>query len=181
MAAGAGGRAGAGAGAGAGGGAGARRRRLGPAGAVGSRAHMQDEATATRTFLRNFLMHGFHLLCMLVVGPRIRDTQCGFKAFTRAAARQIFPGQRLQRWSFDLEVIYLAQRAGVPVREVGVNWEEKDGSKLKVNSMVHMGFEVFLLLVCYRITGLWKPETPCEEEGRGDPGASGRLPKRKKV
>ena len=89
--------------------------------------------------------------------------------------------QRLQRWSFDLEVIYLAQRAGVPVREVGVNWEEKDGSKLKVTSMVHMGFEVLLLLVCYRITGLWKPETPCEEEVRVDPGASGRLPKRKNV
>jgi dolichyl-phosphate beta-glucosyltransferase len=150
------------------------------AGAVGSRAHMQDEATATRTFLRNFLMHGFHLLCMLVVGPRIRDTQCGFKAFTREAARQIFPGQRLQRWSFDLEVIYLAQRARVPVREVGVNWEEKDGSKLKASSVVHMGFEVFLLLVCYRITGLWKPETPCVEE-EGDLDGLKRRKKKKRV
>ena len=46
---------------------------------LGSRAHLQNEAIATRTFLRNIMMHGFHSLVTLVVGNTIRDTQCGFK------------------------------------------------------------------------------------------------------
>jgi dolichyl-phosphate beta-glucosyltransferase len=46
---------------------------------LGSRAHLQDAALAKRTWIRNFLMHGFHFLVTLVVGGTIRDTQCGFK------------------------------------------------------------------------------------------------------
>lgn len=46
---------------------------------LGSRAHLQNEAMAKRTAIRNVLMHGFHALVTLVVGNTIRDTQCGFK------------------------------------------------------------------------------------------------------
>ena len=44
-------------------------------------AGLQDTATAKRSAVRNFLMHGFHLLVMMVVGHQIRDTQCGFKVW----------------------------------------------------------------------------------------------------
>lgn len=43
--------------------------------------HLQDAAIAKRSAVRNFLMHGFHLLVMMVVGHQIRDTQCGFKVW----------------------------------------------------------------------------------------------------
>jgi hypothetical protein len=46
---------------------------------VGSRAHLEDDAIATRHWYRNLLMRGFHLLVLFVAGGRIRDTQCGFK------------------------------------------------------------------------------------------------------
>lgn len=42
---------------------------------------LQDAAIAKRSAVRNFLMHGFHLLVMMVVGHQIRDTQCGFKVW----------------------------------------------------------------------------------------------------
>ena len=74
---------------------------------------------AKRKWYRNILMHGFHLLVTAVLGSGgIRDTQCGFKLFSRAAARQIFPNQRLRRWRFDVELLYIAGCLGVPVEEV---------------------------------------------------------------
>ena len=48
--------------------------------AVGSRAHLQAAATAKRSWYRNLLMRGFHLLVVLVAGSAVKDTQCGFKA-----------------------------------------------------------------------------------------------------
>ncbi|CAA0836771.1 Nucleotide-diphospho-sugar transferases superfamily protein [Striga hermonthica] len=68
-----------------------------PIAAFGSRAHLEEKALATRKWYRNFLMKGFHLVVLLAAGPGIRDTQCGFKMFTRAAARKLFTNVRLKR------------------------------------------------------------------------------------
>ncbi|XVF83681.1 hypothetical protein PTKIN_Ptkin16aG0510000 [Pterospermum kingtungense] len=65
--------------------------------AFGSRAHLEEKALATRKWYRNFLMKGFHLVVLLAAGPGIRDTQCGFKMFTRSAARKLFTNIRLKR------------------------------------------------------------------------------------
>ncbi|KGN50543.1 dolichyl-phosphate beta-glucosyltransferase isoform X2 [Cucumis sativus] len=68
-----------------------------PVAAFGSRAHLEEKALATRKAYRNFLMKGFHLVVLLTAGPGIRDTQCGFKMFTRSAARKLFTNIRLKR------------------------------------------------------------------------------------
>lgn len=128
---------------------------------LGSRAHMQDSATAKRSALRNFLMHGFHVLVMMVVGNQIRDTQCGFKLFSRAAAQQLYSNQRLQRWCFDVELVYLAQQLKVPMAEVQVNWTEIPGSKIRVTSMAHMALELAMIKAGYG-GGLWTVRGPQE-------------------
>lgn len=66
--------------------------------AIGSRAHMEEESTATRSLFRTILMHGFHLLVWLFAVRTIRDTQCGFKLMTRASARRIFNIMHVERW-----------------------------------------------------------------------------------
>jgi dolichyl-phosphate beta-glucosyltransferase len=131
---------------------------------LGSRADLQDAATAKRSAVRNFLMHGFHLLVMMVVGHQIRDTQCGFKLFSRSAAQQLYSNQRLQRWCFDVELVYLAQRLKVPMAEVQVNWTEIPGSKIRVTSMVHMAIELAMIRAGYS-SGMWKVRGP-EEVGK---------------
>lgn len=88
--------------------------------AVGSRAHLEKAAIAERSALRNFLMHGFHFLVTFVAGHAVADTQCGFKLFTRRAAAVLYSNQRLQRWCFDVELIFIAQRLGIPIKEVQV-------------------------------------------------------------
>jgi len=87
--------------------------------AVGSRAHLEEaegDAKAKRTPLRKLLMWGFHTLITLMIGnTQIKDTQCGFKLFTRATARLLFPVQHIDRWAFDVELLFLAARNRVPM------------------------------------------------------------------
>lgn len=77
-------------------------------------------------------MRCLHTLLLIVGVGHIRDTQCGFKLFSRPAARKMFPYQHLPSWMFDVELLLLAKAQNIPVREVDVQWHEVGGSKLNV-------------------------------------------------
>jgi len=62
--------------------------------------------------------------------PGIRDTQCGFKAFTAEAARDLFRLGTIDGWAFDLEILALAKRRGYEVAEVGVSWTDDRRSRI---------------------------------------------------
>ncbi|XP_011027196.1 PREDICTED: dolichyl-phosphate beta-glucosyltransferase [Populus euphratica] len=126
-----------------------------PLAAFGSRAHLEEKALATRKWYRNFLMKGFHLVVLLTAGSGIRDTQCGFKMFTRAAARKLFTNIRLKRWCFDVELIFLCKWFGILMIEISVNWSEIPGSKVNLLSIPNMLWELALMSVGYR-TRMWK-------------------------
>ncbi|KAK8466131.1 hypothetical protein PHAVU_008G010800 [Phaseolus vulgaris] len=126
-----------------------------PVAVFGSRAHLEEKAIATRKWYRNFLMKGFHLVVLLAAGPGIRDTQCGFKMFTRAAARKLFSNVHLKRWCFDVELVFLCKRFKIPISEVSVNWSEIPGSKVNLLSIPNMLWELVLMSVGYR-TGMWR-------------------------
>src|SRR6185312_16566540 len=68
--------------------------------------------------------------------PGVRDTQCGFKAFTAEAARALFGVGRIDGWAFDLEILALAKRRGYTVEEVGVEWA--DDGRSRVNPLKDM-------------------------------------------
>ncbi|XP_055917400.1 dolichyl-phosphate beta-glucosyltransferase [Eupeodes corollae] len=123
---------------------------------VGSRAHMEDEAIATRTFFRTFLMHGFHFLVWLFAVKSIRDTQCGFKLLTRSAAKKLFKSLHVERWAFDVELLYIAEKLKIPIKEIAVTWTEIEGSKLSPFwSWLQMGIDLFLIWFRY-LCGAWK-------------------------
>ncbi|KAH6802932.1 Nucleotide-diphospho-sugar transferases superfamily protein [Perilla frutescens var. frutescens] len=126
-----------------------------PIAAFGSRAHLEEKALASRKWYRNFLMKGFHLVVLLAAGPGIRDTQCGFKMFTRAAARKLFTNIRLKRWCFDVELVYLCKYFDIPMIETSVTWSEIPGSKVNLLSIPNMLWELALMSVGYR-TGMWE-------------------------
>lgn len=82
----------------------------------------------------------------------VKDTQCGFKLMNRTAARAIIPNLRLNRWIFDVELIYLAECLGVPILEVPVNWVEVDGSKLCLaTDSVRMATDLILMRLAYAL------------------------------
>lgn len=127
---------------------------------VGSRSHLQEEAVAERSFFRNILMFGFHMLVYIFVVRKIRDTQCGFKLLTRQAARRLFQLMHVERWAFDVELLYLAERLNIPVAEIPVNWKEIEGSKIvPFWSWLQMGRDLILIWFHYTAR-IWKTELP---------------------
>lgn len=97
---------------------------------VGSR-----ELTKSRRFgepaLRHIMGRVFNLLIRVLALPGIRDTQCGFKLFRGETTADLFERQELWGFSFDVEVLYLARRAGLSVREVAIDWHYREGSKVR--------------------------------------------------
>ncbi|EMD39386.1 glycosyltransferase family 2 protein [Gelatoporia subvermispora B] len=125
---------------------------------IGSRAHLvKTEAVVKRSLLRNILMYALHTLLRILGVGHIRDTQCGFKLFSRRAARALFPAQHLPGWAFDVELLLLARAAGVPVAEVPVAWHEVGGSKLNVVLDSVGMFRDLLLLKANFTLGRWGP------------------------
>jgi dolichyl-phosphate beta-glucosyltransferase len=124
--------------------------------AVGSRAHLVgSEAVVKRSKLRNFLMHSFHLLLYIMTPPKtaeIKDTQCGFKMFSRAALPYIVPYMHTEGWIFDVEMLMLAEFAHIPVVEVAIGWREVVGSKLNViYDSIGMAYGLAVLRLCWGI------------------------------
>ena len=98
--------------------------------AIGSRWLRADLQTQRQPLYRQFLGRIFNLALRLFLGLNFADTQCGFKAFRRSAAQRIFPLQRIERWGFDPEILFLARRLGFTVKEVPVVWSHSEGTRL---------------------------------------------------
>jgi dolichyl-phosphate beta-glucosyltransferase len=100
--------------------------------ALGSRIQADgSDMRASQPGYRRLLGKAFHLLASLwVVGP-VQDTQCGFKGFTRDAARDLFERQRITSIVFDVELIYLARRRGYRLAIVPIRWFDKRGSRMR--------------------------------------------------
>lgn len=126
-----------------------------PVAAFGSRAHLEEKPLETRKWYRYFLKKSFDPVVFLVAGPEIRDTQCGFKMFTRAAARKLFTNIRLKGWCFDLEVVFLCKHFNIPVLEISVDWSEMPGSKVNLLSIPQAMWEVAIMVFGYG-TGMWE-------------------------
>ena len=98
--------------------------------AIGSRWLDARTQTARQSLVRQLGGRGFNLAIRVVLGLRQTDTQCGFKAFTRDASQKLFPLQRVDRWGFDPELLYLAKRFRMRVDEVAVEWAHDERSKV---------------------------------------------------
>jgi dolichyl-phosphate beta-glucosyltransferase len=72
----------------------------------------------------------FNLLVQVLAVRGIQDTQCGFKAFTRTCARDVFSRQRIVGFGFDVEVLFVARRLGYGIKEVPVTWEYAASSRV---------------------------------------------------
>ena len=74
----------------------------------------------------------FNLLARIWTFKRVHDSQCGFKCFTRAAAQKLFSLQKLDGFSFDVEIVYLAQKLGFRLLELPVIWRNSSQSRVQV-------------------------------------------------
>ena len=119
--------------------------------AFGSRWLQAELQKERQPFYRQVFGRVFNLLLRLTLGLKYKDTQCGFKAFTRSAAQTVFPRQLIERWGFDPELLFLANKFGLKVKEVPVEWAHDDRSKI---NPVTDGFKMFMEMLKIRMADI---------------------------
>jgi|SRR3989304_9777847 len=100
--------------------------------AIGSRALLESVILEEQPWYRQLMGKTFNKFVQGIAVKGISDTQCGFKLFKGDAARAIFSRQRIDRFAFDVEALYLAKRMGFSIREVPVVWINSPDSKVRI-------------------------------------------------
>lgn len=124
--------------------------------AIGSRWLRAELQTERQPLHRQLLGRIFNLALRILLGMSFKDTQCGFKAFTRRAVDVIYPRQQIDRWGFDPEILFLAHKFNLRTVEVPVAWAHDDRSK--INPIVD-GIKMFWEMVrvrWYSLTGRYQ-------------------------
>jgi dolichyl-phosphate beta-glucosyltransferase len=116
--------------------------------AIGSRALKESRLEVRQPWYREFMGRVFNVMVRVLALSGIKDTQCGFKLFTREAAQAIFPKQRLSGFAFDVEILLLARKAGYRIKEVPVRWINSPSSKV---SAFRDSLRMFIDLVKLRL------------------------------
>jgi glycosyltransferase involved in cell wall biosynthesis len=98
--------------------------------AIGSRWLETKRQTIRQPFYRQFFGRCFNGVTRFVMGLKFADTQCGFKAFTRAAAQTVFQLQTIERWGFDPEILFIALKRGYRIQEVAVSWAHDERTRM---------------------------------------------------
>lgn len=122
-------------------------REQGYDGAIGSRAVDRSLIATHQSAIREVAGMFFNRMVRWIMGIQFSDTQCGFKAFRRERARIIFEQQRIERFGFDPEILFLAKRNGLRVAEVPVRWSHDPATKVNVAAD---GLRMFLELLLIR-------------------------------
>lgn len=140
--------------------------------AIGSRWLRAELQTERQPWHRQLYGRLFNFALRMVLGLKYCDTQCGFKAFTRQAAQTVFTRQRVERWGFDPELLFLADKFKLRTVEVPVDWAHDHRSKISpVRDGIKMGLEM-LVVRWNDMKGLYKAPSVAMEEPLPKPAAS---------
>jgi glycosyltransferase involved in cell wall biosynthesis len=140
--------------------------------AIGSRWLEAALQTERQPWHRQVYGRMFNLALRLTLGLKYRDTQCGFKAFTRKAVETIFTRQRVERWGFDPELLFIADKFHLRTVEVPVEWAHDHRSKI---SPVRDGLKMALEMLAVRwndLKGIYEVPVAMVDEARTSPAAS---------
>jgi glycosyltransferase involved in cell wall biosynthesis len=143
--------------------------------AIGSRWLDRSRQTLRQPIYRRFFGRCFNWLTRLIMHLPLADTQCGFKAFRREAARTIFVRQRIERWGFDPEILYIALRLGMRIDEVAVTWGHDERSRISYLKDGLKMMEDLLKVRFYSLAGYYR-EDPYQDDGASGCGCRGKGP-----
>jgi glycosyltransferase involved in cell wall biosynthesis len=142
--------------------------------AMGSRWLRAETQTQRQPLLRQILGRIFNLLLRLTLGLHFKDTQCGFKAFKQPAVQSIFPLQKIERWGFDPEILFLARKFHFKVKEVSVAWGHSGGTR--IHPLID-GSRMFMEMLHIRwndLTGKYDGDSaPAHQQAKTLPGGRG--------
>ncbi len=119
---------------------------------IGSRALEDKSKERKMLWYREIMGRIYNFLGQLILFPGIRDSQCGFKAFKKESGKKLFQNQKIDGFSFDGEILFLAEREGLKIKELPINWFNADQSKV---SLVGDSLKMFLDLIFIRYLHLF--------------------------
>jgi hypothetical protein len=99
---------------------------------IASRQHPDSDISQHQSWLREHMGKTFNLLMRLSTGIDMPDTQCGFKAMRQKASHAVFSQQKLDGFSFDVEMLFLVQRLDYKLAEIPVQWVNEPNSKVRM-------------------------------------------------
>ena len=112
--------------------------------AAGARAPMSEK--------RKFIGKCFHAFCSPLI-PGIKDASCGAKLIKKEAAQKIFQEQKIKRFAFDIEILWLAIKMGYKIKEVGIAWKEIPESKVNI---ARDSWEMFWAVLRIYLRKIWQ-------------------------
>jgi glycosyltransferase involved in cell wall biosynthesis len=137
--------------------------------ATGSR--MMLESRVKRSGTRNLASKAYNLLVQILLGSRVRDHQCGFKAFRREPLMLLLPEVDAGHWFWDTELLVRAHRKGYRIKEIPVNWQSSRDTKVRlIKDSLTMFRQVFALwwhLNVQRLLGLSSESSSQENQRSG--------------
>jgi dolichyl-phosphate beta-glucosyltransferase len=114
--------------------------------AIGSRALDRGLISVHQSVFREYAGIIFNFIVRVILRLPFVDTQCGFKAFRRERCRVIFQQQRIERFGFDPELLYLARHHGLSAAEIPVRWAHSPATKVSMlRDSVQMFLDVFII------------------------------------
>jgi dolichyl-phosphate beta-glucosyltransferase len=142
--------------------------------AVGSR-ELPESRRYDEPARRHVMGRVFNLLVRALAVPGLDDTQCGFKGFRRPVARDLFARQRLDGFSFDAEVLFLARRRGYRFKEVPIDWYFDADSRVRaVSDTIHMTLDL-LRIRFYQLRGGYRRPAQATLAAQLDPAGEGET------
>jgi dolichyl-phosphate beta-glucosyltransferase len=113
---------------------------------IGSRRIKKSRIKVHQPWLRENMGRGFTFLTRLITGTNISDFTCGFKGFTSKAAEDIFGNSKIERWAYDAEVLFLAHKYGYKIKEIPVEWKNREATRVKLGSATVTSFKDLVLM-----------------------------------
>ncbi len=132
--------------------------------AIGSRWLRAETQTQRQPLHRQIFGRIFNLLLRITLGLQFKDTQCGFKAFKQHTVQAIFPLQKIERWGFDPEILFLARKFGFRVEEIPVLWGHSGGTRIHPLTDGSRMFVEMLHVRWNDLTGKYDPSTAAATE-----------------
>ena len=99
---------------------------------IGSRRLKEKKLGKMLEKYRTLLGDVYYEMLRLILLPSIKDTNCGFKLFSKKVIKDVFARQQIERWGYDAEVLFIASKLGFSIKEIPVRWTHYAGSKVKI-------------------------------------------------
>ena len=119
---------------------------------IGSRKSLGAEIIKHQPWWREFLGRQFTNLSKMWLGLKVSDVTCGFKLIKTPVAKKLFKQQKIKRWSYDAEILFLAKKLGFKVAEVPVVWQNDEKTKVKIFPDIFRSLVDLWLIRCQKYT-----------------------------